>query len=401
MTNPVSVGRAPPRPTMTFSTPADLIAFLNRETEFWQWTTKFPAHPHGPINNVVKRYRPERFSSLLQKVAQWESGDESARDSLQGAFNTRYNQEGNLIATDMESNALAELAETDLTMAGVALSTYHGLAPLDQGFFSQQETSRRGLAKGFAILAGIDPETPTKVKASLAADQQAFEQDASRLRNSIATTRQTAESSAEAIAANAKQLAETLEADFAKRESERQEKFEKLKAHLEEVTAAYERLMELQGPVRYWEKKARRHTHAKWISCAILIGYVAASVVLLNITFEHAAALLPTSPSDHLPLAALFKAGAFAILTTTIAFWIGRVLLRIYLSNQHLATDAEERMTMVMTFLAMVRKKVLADTDRQLILAPLFRPGSDGIVKEESAPDNAIATFLSGLTRKP
>jgi hypothetical protein len=127
--------------------------------------------------------------------------------------------------------------------------------------------------------------------------------------------------------------------------------------------------------------------------------YITVSTILLTIAFDHAAALLPATLGEHLPLAALFKAGAFAILTTSIAFWIGRVLLRIYLSNQHLATDAEERMTMVMTFLAMARKKVLADTDRPLILAPLFRPGSDGIVKDDTSPDTALAALLGNLVK--
>jgi Family of unknown function (DUF6161) len=95
---------------------------------------------------------------------------------------------------------------------------------------------------------------------------------------------------------------------------------------------------------------------------------------------------LPATGTE-IPYAALFKATAFAILMTTIAFWIGRILLRMYLSGHHLATDAEERRTMIMTFLALAKNKSVEENDRKLILTALFRPGSDGIVKDDAAPE--------------
>jgi hypothetical protein len=133
----------------------------------------------------------------------------------------------------------------------------------------------------------------------------------------------------------------------------------------------------------------------------ILIAYSIVALLYLQWAFEKAAAHLPTNPGEPISVAALFKAGAFALVVTSVAFWIGRVLLRIFLSNQHLATDAYERMTMVMTFLALVRSKSIKDEERQLILAPLFRSAADGIVKDDTSPDTAIATFLSGLVKKP
>ena len=83
---------------------------------------------------------------------------------------------------------------------------------------------------------------------------------------------------------------------------------------------------------------------------------------------------------------------------TTIAFWIGRILLRMYLSGHHLATDAEERRTMIMTFLALAKSKSVQDADRNLILTALFRPGSDGIVKDDAAPE--VSALVASLLRK-
>jgi hypothetical protein len=100
------------------------------------------------------------------------------------------------------------------------------------------------------------------------------------------------------------------------------------------------------------------------------------------------------------PYAALFRASTFALLMTSIAFWVGRVLLRIYLSARHLTTDAEERRTMITTFLALTRKSIIKDDDRKFILAALFRPGADGIVNEEAASDTMFAALLGSILKK-
>jgi hypothetical protein len=75
------------------------------------------------------------------------------------------------------------------------------------------------------------------------------------------------------------------------------------------------------------------------------------------------------------------------------------VLLRIYLGDQHISNDAAERKTMIMTFLALQKGNVVKPEDRNLILTALFRPGADGIVKEE-APDTAFATLVANILKR-
>jgi hypothetical protein len=90
----------------------------------------------------------------------------------------------------------------------------------------------------------------------------------------------------------------------------------------------------------------------------------------------------------------LFKFAAIGAVVTTIIFWIGRVLLRIYLSDRHLLTDAEERIAMVQTYLALTDEGKMEPTDRALVLAPLFRSAADGIVKDEG-PDASLAGIIA------
>ncbi len=67
--------------------------------------------------------------------------------------------------------------------------------------------------------------------------------------------------------------------------------------------------------------------------------------------------------------------------------WGIRLIVRMFLSHLHLATDAAERVVMTQTYLSLLDGKHLPnDEDRKLILQALFRPTSDGIVKDEGVP---------------
>jgi hypothetical protein len=54
---------------------------------------------------------------------------------------------------------------------------------------------------------------------------------------------------------------------------------------------------------------------------------------------------------------------------------------------------------MIMTFLALAKSQSVDEADRKLILTALFRPGSDGIVKDDAAPE--VGALLATLLRKP
>lgn len=78
---------------------------------------------------------------------------------------------------------------------------------------------------------------------------------------------------------------------------------------------------------------------------------------------------------------------AMVVLIGLFAVWGVRLVVRMFLSHLHLATDAAERVVMARTYLSLLEGDRLASKeDRQLILQALFRPASDGIVKDEGVP---------------
>jgi len=86
---------------------------------------------------------------------------------------------------------------------------------------------------------------------------------------------------------------------------------------------------------------------------------------------------------------------AVLIASALFCVWVVRILVRLLLSNIHLLTDARERVTMVQTYLALMRRGKLKDDERMFILQTLFRPTPTGIVKDDAVP----LTIVEGITK--
>lgn len=82
---------------------------------------------------------------------------------------------------------------------------------------------------------------------------------------------------------------------------------------------------------------------------------------------------------------------------TTILFWGGRILTRIYLGNVHLTNDAAERAVLIETYLALNADGGISPEERELMLRTVFRPSTDGVVRDDAAPFLSPQAILSAL----
>lgn len=85
---------------------------------------------------------------------------------------------------------------------------------------------------------------------------------------------------------------------------------------------------------------------------------------------------------------------ALAVIFSTLALWFLRILVCGYFSQTHLATDADERVAMVKTYLALMESGKAPTDTLKPFLVTLFRPASDGLVKGDSMPAG-LAELLS------
>lgn len=212
------------------------------------------------------------------------------------------------------------------------------------------------------------------------------------------------ESSKQAEAARSQEFSDLQK----KRSDEWSNALAKANQELANVKDAYDKHMALAAPVTYWESKQQKHFKWMWMSGSVsALGMLIAGWLLhCELARVAAAASTTTIGAQQTGVVAVLSAlttwrlGSF-ILLTTLAFWVLRLIVRIFLSNMHLENDAAERVTMAKTYLALIRDGKLSGDSENLkaILAALFRPTGDGIVKDEGAPANMLE-FLTKLGAK-
>lgn len=192
------------------------------------------------------------------------------------------------------------------------------------------------------------------------------------------------------------------------------EKLDDCEKKLNHLRKTYDDFMAIQSPVRYWEDKRIRHRNWSWGSgAATLLSMIFAWNLLsakLDAVKNGAAMATSKLAASQPAIASKVQAAADAggswhfdvavlVLLGTLSFWVIRLLVRVFLSHLHLENDAAERATMARTYLALLRRGKLPEgDDLKTVLAALFRPSGDGIVKDEGMPPSMV-DFLTKLGR--
>jgi hypothetical protein len=163
------------------------------------------------------------------------------------------------------------------------------------------------------------------------------------------------------------------------------------KKELASIEKTYNEKLALQASVSYWTNKAARHTWFAWAYGAASVLVFAAGGLAL---FETMKLVIGEAKVSEVQV---WKLGVLVILATVVV-WAIRVVVRLLMSNIHLHDDAEERRTMLLTYLALLREGSLPEGDvRQLILQALFRPAATGIIRDDAAPP-FMAQWLKATT---
>lgn len=170
---------------------------------------------------------------------------------------------------------------------------------------------------------------------------------------------------------------------------------------LDTLEQTYREKLALMAPVQYWNLKATNHKAAeKWARRFVVAFFVLALPSLVTM-FGGASWYLLQNVDRATPPGLYIIASAGLATTAGVMFWIGRLLTKLYLSQHHLRQDAEERAVMTTTYLAFTAERAADDADRAIILNALFRPTSDGIVKEDGGLDMNLASLLSRVATRP
>lgn len=168
---------------------------------------------------------------------------------------------------------------------------------------------------------------------------------------------------------------------------------ERCNTEWEELKRVYDEKLALLAPTEYWSTRSTSHKDkARNYAIAFGVALIALVVVFVYYGVDH----LGDPGTGSVVIAVLpVLIPAFA------GVWVLRILGRLLSENLKIAQDAQERETLVKTFLALMRddttgKSVVTDEDRTLILHALFRQST--VTAVDDAPP---LSWIEMLRRKP
>lgn len=374
---------------LEFQTPDELQQWLAEEISKWQWMRKIPQCSQGPagIINLQGGIAP-----YIQQWRELQSDVEAAQDPIRALKNTieaNVNGQSFWLSSSEKGGFLLSVLEKrgPTAAAGAYVSLGGTYSPQNQPIHPQYID---GVIDAFLFRNEIDWTATVH--------REALEKLKSQYAGNIADQKKKAEQLAESN--------EILNVHFSKTLKEKKEALDSLHAsqtqefadllvqhenNLKAIEVAYDQKLALLKPVQYWNARRKAHNKkAKKYAIASAIAGLLLFLALGGIAYD----LFLNVPAGEQPKP--WQVGVFAV-AAFFAIWFERILVRLFVSNMHLGTDAEERVTMLQTYLSIIREgSDFAPEDKKLILERLFYPAADGLVKDDAAPP----TFLEFLSRK-
>jgi hypothetical protein len=367
----------------------EIESWISQQKSFWDWFLR-PRFELGPgVENLRMSY-VNAFNNMNTRLNEWRQKpqDEAAASRLHAVIQQTYEGTSKIVLADHPwATSAKQIADSNVIAGASALATFADV-PVEVDSRSAVE----GIVEAILARDGISKKSPQLVFQTISKfvgeGEQKIKQGVDEWRRLSDEASRSTEASNSASAQQRKELAQqwfTL--------SERINRgVEAAVQSIQKTENTYKEQMHLQAAVDYWTSKADVHRKAERASRRLLVRYtLIAPLGLIAFLVGLSVAVGVMGSADT---GAYIKFGAIGAIATTIALWIARVLLRIFLSERHLLTDAEERITMIKTYLALANESKVDAADRALVLAPLFRSAADGIVKEEG-PDASLAGIIA------
>lgn len=375
---------------LEFSQPNDVLAWFDEEQSKWHWMNPIPetSRALGSFSNL----RPGA-AQVVQQWAQNQSNPEVSKNaisSLKSHFESSIPTQALWLSSSPTGAFILRLQKErhQLVAAGAYLALGGAYSPSHQQ--SLHPLFLEGIIEGFLYKREID-WTATAHREALEKLKQEYSQ------NLIDQKKKNISIEKNNIELNSK-FKEALNGNLVALENLHKgqtNEFKRLlelhESNLKAIENAYDQKLALLKPVKYWNERKKSHG-IKAKNFAIASSVVGA--VILALLGLLAYKIFIDVPAGEKPQ--VWQVGVFSI-AAFFGIWLERILVRLFVSNMHLATDAEERVTMLQTYLSIIREgSEFSPDDKKLILERLFHPVADGLVKDDAAPPSP----LEMLTRR-
>jgi hypothetical protein len=380
--------------TKVFDSISELDTWVNQERAFWSWLEI--QQPYSEPKQAAWQRYGTFFGNMQQHLQQAKGIQADNTQALQrcfenikNAFITCYVNQMCFHAGTPLGKFLAQVRKEDGDgiAAGVLIYSMRGQ------FNAQNTEMFKGALIGFAFETGIRERKPNEFQA-LDEMRLEWEKKFQSFRDGLQTETDTHKR----LNSEGQQLISKQDDAFKellkKQNSTLSEMVVKYKTEWSELKKTYDDALALRSPVTYWTKKARSHLNLSWTYAVVAALAVGASLLVL-IPEIQTMMKPPTGVQDLEKWHPEYWRMAVVIASALFCVWVVRILVRLLLSNIHLHTDARERVVMIQTYLALLRRGKLKDEEGMFILQALFRPTPTGIVKDDAVP----LTIVEGITK--
>lgn len=397
-------------PALSFNNTTELRTFIDREAAFWQFLDA-KTQSRNSANAGQARYPLDRLRAVGKSLKNYESGATDFSAVREEVLQT-FSRTGTKIPIGDSPDAqfLKGLA-SELPDEPYYIAVAHVLRRANQISINvQSEDHMIGLVAAINYRLGHTPET---ARAAMAALEELRVRHATLLRadeDNLTQQREAWTSALESYRTEAGAMVEDASAAHAEQRAQSEEQTRQLidtltkqntdaKTEWDNTLKAFIEQMRLKASTTYWsDKRVEHRKRAKmwgWIAASYAIA--ATAFMVWGIDTEYAR-LLEMDTST--PLGAYVALAARGLIISVVAFWIARIIVRMFLSELHLAMDSYERSTMVSTYLALTQDGKIDEKERALVLAPLFRPTADGWVKDDASTDANVQNMLAMIKGK-
>ncbi|KZN15306.1 DUF6161 domain-containing protein [Marinomonas sp. TW1] len=375
-----------------FDEPDKLLAWVQQQRQLYGF--------HG---NVSQRYQMQPLFNTFDQS--WNNLQKQITDGLRrfknapDNYNNRVEQFSNSFSSYLTNKQLFTEEATfapfvkrqaeksaELGLAALAVAFDANVSPVDRKMY-------QGLQQADKYFAGSDDRSKDEADSLQQLKERWDEEQTNQRDNWIneyqlkidEATRQN--SKVDGLISEWQEKTETQTADLETYKEEFKKNFKEelanAKTDLENLTQTYDDKLALHAAVKYWGIQQDSHNDKAKLYAKAL--GVTTAVVLLTIILFAIYGL--DKPFKEVAVSRLVTAAAI----TTFGIWIIKVVGNIFMSHLHLATDAQERRTMIHTYLALTRKgQGPKEEDRQLILQTLFRPSTTNMVKNDQGPTQLV-----------
>lgn len=376
---------------IVFESAQEASAFVKRHLELYGWLSSND-RTYAAAATELRRIVWEPLYRLNQFVEAWMN--ESSMTFPQSEFETIFHKHSVPIVDTPKALLIAHLIGTSGRAAAAGALTVFVDTQLDSNGPPLSAKLLYGIVIGSNFILGLPYEKDFE-KTSFDALSLEFKEGIKSLKRETKTRLTTLDNAEILRRKRAWKKALSLRRGVRKAIASEQTRLQAEIEELETVRNTYREFMQLKAPVEYWNTKASIHsTQTRKYKNALLVFSVVGGVLLVGALAFIANRIGYISETNKTSAVYLAWASLGAALSV-ILFWVARILVRLFMSEHHLAIDAQERATMITTYLALTNANAASEDERKIVLASIFRPTADGIVKDDGAPDFSPASMLS------